>query len=133
MSSEEESESVTAVVTIGEGVFFQPSIEAFSATVTHRQELLTCLDSRMIDKANIDTLHMIMQTKSMSALYDPDALQTILPSIRSNAEIFIHVLGNPGEEDVDTVKMSLVLASCRIEAVQDGEGGSKIVVARLVK
>lgn len=129
MSSES---TTTAVVLIGDGIFFKPASDAISATVTKKEDLSSCLETKA-EKSSIDSFHLIMQSSSIATLFDPEAIQAFVPLFRPNAEIFVHLMGNPGEEDVDTIKMALVLANIRIEGIQNGEGGAQILAAKLVQ
>ena len=124
------SESTTAVVLLGGGIFFKPASDAISATVTKKEELSSCLETKA-EKSSIDNFHLIMQASSISPLFDADAIQSFVPLLNTDAEVVVHIMGAPGEEDVDTIKMALVLANMRIEGIQDGEGGAQILTAKL--
>lgn len=126
------SESTTAVVLLGDGIFFKPASDAISATVTKKEELSSCLETKA-EKSSIDNFHLIMQASSIAPLFDSDALQGIAPFLNHGADVVVHIMGAPGEEDVDTVKMALVLASMRIEGIENGEGGAQILTAKLVQ
>ncbi len=128
MSSEEPN---TAVVLIGNDIFFKPGSNAISATTTKREDLSTCLESKA-EPSSLDSFHLIMKASSVATLFDPDALSSFLPLLRPNAEFVVHIMENPGEEDVDTVKMALVLANLRVESQQAGEG-ALIISSRLVQ
>ena len=129
MSSED---TVTAVILVGDGIWFKPGAEALSVTITQREELSSCLESKA-ENGSIGALHIIIQANSVQSLFDPDAMQSFVPLFRPEAEVYCHILGNPGEEDIDVFKMALVLANLRIESQQKGEGNSEIIVAKSVQ
>eukprot|EP00551_Chaetoceros_affinis_P007581 CAMPEP_0203662970 /NCGR_PEP_ID=MMETSP0090-20130426/750_1 /ASSEMBLY_ACC=CAM_ASM_001088 /TAXON_ID=426623 /ORGANISM="Chaetoceros affinis, Strain CCMP159" /LENGTH=128 /DNA_ID=CAMNT_0050525827 /DNA_START=55 /DNA_END=441 /DNA_ORIENTATION=- len=126
MSSEEPN---TAVVLIGNDIFFKPGSNAISATITKREDLSTCLESKA-EPSSLDSFHLIMKASSVPTLFDPDALSSFVPLLRPSAEVIVHIMDNPGEEDIDTVKVALVLANLRVESQQTGEG-AYIVSAKL--
>ncbi len=125
------SDPVTAVVLLGDGIWFKPGAEAVSVTVTKREELSNCLDTK-VESGSIGALHIIIEAKSVQTLFEPDAMQSFAHLLRPEAEVYCHLLGNPAEEDVDSFKMALVLANLRIESQQMGEGNSVILVAKSV-
>jgi hypothetical protein len=126
------SEAATAVVLIGNGIFFKPAKEAISATTTKLEELSTCLDGKA-EPSSIGTFHLIMKASSVATLFDADAMSKFATLMIAGGDLVVHIMENPGEEDVDTVKMALVLANFRIQGVQNGEGGAQLLVAKLVQ
>lgn len=126
------SDAVTVVILIGDGIFFKPGAEAISATVTKRQDLSNCLQQSKVENGSIGALHIIIEAKSVHTLFDPDAIISFVPLLHPHVEVCCHILGNPAEEDVDVFKMAFVLANLRIEKQEKGEGNSEIIVAKLV-
>ena len=89
------SDPTTAVILIGDGIFFKPGSDALSVTITKREELSNCLDSKA-EKSSIGAMHLIIQAASVSTLFDPDAIHSFAPLFRSDGEMYVHILGNPG-------------------------------------
>mmetsp|Transcript_18986 Transcript_18986/g.23921 ORF Transcript_18986/g.23921 Transcript_18986/m.23921 type:complete len:127 (+) Transcript_18986:88-468(+) len=124
--------SSTAVVVLGNDTFFKPSFPGVcSATVTKREDLSTCLNTEA-GPSSLSFLHIVMKAMTLSALFDPGALSSFLPLLRPNAEVIVHIMDYPGEEDVDTVRMALVLANLRIESEEEVMGAT-IITARFVR
>ena len=122
--------SNTAVILIGnESCFFKPMIHGIhSATISEREELSTCLESE-VEASSLESLHIVMQAMSVSTLFDPTAVSSLVPFLCPNAKVMIHIIGHPGEEDVDTVRVALVLANLNITSEEEVMGGT-IVTAK---
>ena len=90
MSSEHPN---TAIVLIGNEIFFKPGGNVISATVTKREDLSTCLDSRA-GPSSLDSLHLIMKASSVPTLLDADALSSFVPHLRPSAEVIVHITDN---------------------------------------
>lgn len=123
----------TAVILIGNDIFFKPASDAISATITSREELSTCLDSKNVEPASIESFHLIMRSQSVDTLFDPDAIQSLVPLFSPDAQVCVHIMSSPGEEHIETVKMALVLANLRIEGIHDGGNDTQIVLAKLAQ
>jgi len=120
-------------------MFFKPTAEVLSATVTKKEDLATCLDAAptspfWLDSNTLEVIHVVAKSLDMNRLFDPNAIASLAPYLKPGAELTVHVLANEGEksgeDDSETVKMSLVLAGLRIESEEEAADGSRTLTAK---
>mmetsp|Transcript_15561 Transcript_15561/g.18968 ORF Transcript_15561/g.18968 Transcript_15561/m.18968 type:complete len:177 (+) Transcript_15561:189-719(+) len=126
------SEPTTAVIVLGDAIIFRPSNEVLSATIFSKEALASCLDNQA-EPSSISSLHLIVKANSISTLYDADAIPNFVPVLSPGAEFSVHVMENASDEDIDTIKISLVLANFRVVNEELHEGGTRVLTAKLVE
>mmetsp|Transcript_10189 Transcript_10189/g.11830 ORF Transcript_10189/g.11830 Transcript_10189/m.11830 type:complete len:177 (-) Transcript_10189:393-923(-) len=126
------SEPTTAVIVLGDAIIFRPSNEVLSATIFSKEALASCLD-KQAEPSSISSLHLIVKANSISTLYDADAIPNFVPVLSPGAEFSVHVMENASDEDIDTIKISLVLANFRVVNEELHEGGTRVLTAKLVE
>lgn len=132
MSEEEATataqQPTTAIIVLGDAMMFQPSDEVLSVTITAKEEMSNCMHNVAAD--SIEALHVVLRASSIGILYDENAIGSFVSCLRKNAEVTVHLLNNPSESDLQTIKMSLVMAGLRIDEEAVGSDGSNVVTAR---
>ena len=135
MSEEEDTEAqpTTAIVVLGEGNFFKPHAHIISITLFLREQFKDALDQMAVHDS-LDTMHVVVKTSELEALYDPEAIKEFYPYLKAGAEFIVHVIvgenETSGEEDGVAVRLSLVLGGLRFKDQVLGGDGSRIVTAR---
>ena len=125
---EEEIQPTTALVVLGNAMFFQPEGDVLAVTILSKTALPGALSHANPD--SLEDIHIIVKGSELSEMYDEDALTKFRPLLKAEGKVTFHVLQNPSPEQMDTIKMSLVMAQFKILAEQDGPDGSMIMVGQ---
>lgn len=127
-----EAQPTTAIVVLGEAMFFKPQAHVISITLFQREQFRDALDQMAVHDS-LDTMHVVVKTSELDALYDPEAIKEFYPCLKVGAELAVHVIvgenETPGEEDGSIVRTSLVLAGLRVQDESMGADGSRILTA----
>uniref|UniRef100_A0A7S1BZ52 Uncharacterized protein n=1 Tax=Corethron hystrix TaxID=216773 RepID=A0A7S1BZ52_9STRA len=130
------SQPTTALIILGNALFLQPSDDVLSLTLFSRDDFSKCFsgdgNKATIEESSIETLHIIVKSTDFSNMYDPDALISLSKFVKSGCgTVSVHLLagewGQPGMEDVDVVKTSLIMAGLRLDSLEERDDGSKIL------
>lgn len=128
----EEPQPTTAIVVLGEAMFFKPQANVISITLFYREQFREALD-QMAAPDSLEVMHIVVRSIDLKTLYDPEAIKEFVPCLKGGAELMVHVLvgenQTSGDEDGETVRESLVLAGLRIQSEVMTENGSRIVTA----
>jgi hypothetical protein len=123
----------TALIILGEAMFLKPDDDdddVVSFTVTTLDGLATCLVSA--EPLSLATLHIVVKSKDISRLYDPYALSSFHALLQPGALVHFHVLseGGTSDDDMETIKLSLIMAELQVETEEEGPDGSKMLTSR---
>ena len=134
------NQPTTALIVLGNAMFFQPEANVLSATLTSREEFASCLQSNGAALDSLDVVHIVVRSCDVSTLYDPDAVSSFIPILRPGAQMTVHALpADGGQEDeqtpvqpgdVDIIRMSLALAGLHLQVEAEGENGAWMLTAR---
>ena len=113
-------------------MFFKPeSDDTLAVTVFTREAFSTSLESA--EPGSLDSIHIVIKAGDIEELYDADAVASFGPLLRPEGEVTVHALstgGMPSDGDLETIKMSCVLAGLRVETEAECEDGSRILTAK---
>ena len=114
-------------------MFFKPHAHIISITLFLREQFKDALDQMAVHDS-LDTMHVVVKTSELEALYDPEAIKEFYPYLKAGAEFIVHVIvgenETSGEEDGVAVRASLVLGGLRFKDQALGGDGSRVVTAR---
>jgi hypothetical protein len=125
----------TALIVLGEALFFQPEDETvLSLTVTNAGEMTPSLLAEFhIPLDSLEVLHIIVKSSGIVRLYNSDAIASYVTFLKAGGELTVHVLGHegsPSDDDYETIRASLVLAELWIESHGEMADGSKCMTGR---
>ena len=126
----EEPQPTTAVVTLGEAMFFRPSSEVITITLLYKHQFKDALDQMAVPDS-LETMHVVIMYKDIESLYDGDAIPVFLPFLKAGADFMVHILVGEHEQVgdfwVDEVKTSLVMGGLRLVGDSPGPNGSRVI------
>lgn len=136
MSAEESNNNEdpkTALIVLGEAMYFQPSADVVSVTILAKSALKTALTS--VAPACLENLHVVVKGVDVSNMYDADALPVLVEALQPNGTVTAHLLVSAegvkaSDEDVDTLRTSFVMAGLRLGGEEENPDGSKILVGQ---
>jgi len=117
------------------------SADVLSMKIASPDERLEALQnaSSMIKPNSLESVHVVLKSASISSLFDESVLSTFYEGLApGTGEVMIHVLPESSAAaadmpvqagDVDTIRMSLVMAGYRLE-MEQSEDGSWILAAK---
>jgi len=145
-TGEEEMAVPTAIVVVGEGMFFQPSGDHIVACVTAftSEAFATALNQSDGTYLNVDHLHVVTNTRALDTdVFTSQALEQVVPHVKEGGQVVLHVVPNQQQETIpedgeDTttnmldqdianiLRTSLVLAGLQIHGtvMSDGQGAT---------
>ncbi len=130
---EEEAQPTTAIVVLGEAMFFRPEAHVISITLFLKEQFKDALD-KMAVPDSLETMHVVLKSKEVNKLYDGDAIPIFVPFLKNGAEFLVHLLVGEneqvGDEEVGTVRMSLIMGGLRLESDVPGADGSRIITCK---
>jgi hypothetical protein len=131
MSEEEEIQPSTALIVIGNAMFFRPEEDVLAVTIFAKGSLASALSHAA--PSSLENIHIVVKGSEVFQLYDEGALSSFRPLLQPGAQVTFHVLSNPSPEQLDTIKMSLVMSEFKLEAEQEGPDGTIIMVGKKVE
>lgn len=127
--------SPTSVVIMLGSMNFEPveTVEILSLKIQDPDERSEVLEksSKQIRPNSLESVHILMKSSSVSALFDESILTAFFEGVLPGKEVTIHVLPEsaaladdmpvqPG--DVDSIRMGLVMAGLLLQVEQEHEG-----------
>lgn len=130
--NEIETQPTTAIVVLGEAMFFKPQARVISVTLFQREQFKEALD-KMAGPESLEIMHVVVKAKEIEKLYDPGAIPEFFPCLKPGCEFNVHIVvgeaEQAGDDDVGEIKTSLVLSGLRLRSDQIAGDGSRIVTA----
>ena len=135
MSGQQEDEDpqpTTAVILLGEGIFFQPEAYVICLSIFERSALVNCLKTAAADES-LETLHLIVQSNQVDAKYDPDCVAPFVTKLKPGGQWTTHVMLQEFQVEVSddaiaAVKESIVLGGLRIQEEATAPDGTWTIV-----
>jgi hypothetical protein len=131
-STDDEPQLTTAIIVLGEAMFFKPQAHVISITLLQREQFADALD-QMAGPDSLDTIHVAVKTSDISELYDGEALHNFMPCLRAGAVFTVHVIAGEnqvsGDDDSATIRLSLVMAGLRFKSDCLQGDGSRTITA----
>jgi hypothetical protein len=128
--TEEEAQPTTAICVLGEAMFFRPEAHVISITLFLKEQFKDALD-RMAVPDSLETMHVVIQNKDVNTLYDGDAIPVFVPFLKAGADFIVHIIVGEneqvGDEEVETVRTSLIMGGLRLESDVPGADGSRTI------
>jgi hypothetical protein len=98
----EEAQPTTAIVVLGEAMFFKPQANVISITLFYREQFREALDQMAVPDS-LEIMHIVVRSSDLNSLYDPEAIKEFVPCLKGGAELMVHVL--VGENQTSGMKM----------------------------
>ena len=122
----DEPQPTTAIIVLGEAMFFKPQANVISITLLQREQFAEALD-QMAGPDSLDILHVAVKSNDLSQLYDPEALPNFVPCLKAGALFSVHVISSEnqisGEDDSAMIRLSFVMAGLRFKSdMPQGDG-----------
>lgn len=129
----ESSQPKTALIVLGDAMFFQPSSDVISVTILAPSAMKTALTSAQA--CSLETIHVVVKGVSVSTLYDPESIPILCNYLVPNGQLTAHVLVSaegtkPVADDLEGIKTSLVLAGLRIVDETENPDGSRTLTGQ---
>ena len=127
----------TAIVVLGNAMFFKPESEqVLSITLHDKERLSTCFDDDTTiivpGSESLESLHIVVKSNDIDRLYDTEALssESIGGRLKPGAQVVFHILSEGGTAfgGAETIRMSLVLGSFRLHSENEDAEGNIIIV-----
>lgn len=130
---EEEEQPKTALIVVGDAMFFQPTKEVVSVTILAKSAMKTALTS--VANKSLENLHLVVKGVDVSTMHDGDAITVYADSLQEDGTISAHLLvsnegAKPAEEDLQTVKTSFVMAGLKIVGETQNPDGSIVLTGQ---
>lgn len=121
-----------AIVTLGEAIIFKQEDRCISCTLLYRHQFKEALVDMAVPDS-LEEMHVVIRSKDLEELYDPDAIQDFFPCLKAGCTFGVHVLVGEnevsGEEDVGLIRSSLILAGLKIQSETLNGDGSRTTIA----
>ena len=130
--NDDEPQPTTAIIVLGEAMFFKPQANVISITLLQREQFVEALD-QMARPESLETLHVAVKSADLSQLYDPEALPNFVLCLKAGASFSVHVIAGEnqvsGEDDSAMIRLSFVMAGLRFKSDLPQGDGSRIISA----
>ena len=131
-NSDDEPQPTTAIIVLGDAMFFKPQAHVISITLLQREQFADALD-QMAEPDSLEMIHVAVRTNDLSELYDPDALPNFVPYLKAGSVFTVHIIAGEnqvsGEDDSATIRLSLVMAGLRFKLDSPQGDGSRTITA----
>ena len=126
-----DNEPFTALIVLSHSIIFKPDANVLHIVVQDQEDLASCLT--LVEESALNALHLVVRAMDVGSMFDPNAFKEWAPKLMAGAELSIHIVADGAQvadDDVDMMRMSLVMAELRLEGQEEQPDGSKIVVGR---